>query len=80
MQDRVRQPSARLVVDDHSRERCKPPKEPGQIGIRPGQVQMGRQARRNEQVDRSCSEHLVRDADPSDRATYLVSGGCMTRA
>ena len=64
MQDRVRQPSARLVVDGHSRERCKPPKEPGQIGTRPGQVQMGRQARRNEQVDRSCSEHLVRDADP----------------
>ena len=71
--DTVGKTRAALVEQDQPRERRKPLQEPAVAFVFPVQVEIGNEARHEDEIERSLAYHLVGDPHVAARA-YRVSG------
>jgi hypothetical protein len=59
--DRIRQPRAPLVEEDHPGEGRKPPQKPGQVRLLPGELNVRDEAGHEHQIKRAIAESLIGD-------------------
>ena len=59
--DRIRQPRAPLVEEDHPGEGRKPPQKPGQVRLFPGELDVRDEAGHKYKVERAITESLIGD-------------------